>query len=184
MRVHEMKQGGNTLLDTTRAAYERFYQDTVLGPPREVVAFGVTVQVRPVKINICRQQLVDQNLALSVIITQEGLIRKFTTINEMCDLTVAPSPRPTVRSSFRIVSPDEQDRSGQCLAYGEKFRLQAMDPVDEPMYLFSGPKRLNLSLPVNTARYTTKNGELTLPLGVVSHKVLELVLKLINELIN
>ncbi|XP_020814005.1 uncharacterized protein LOC110188580 isoform X2 [Drosophila serrata] len=167
-RVKDMKEGGNTLLDTTRAAYELFYKDTMLGPPREVVAFGVTVQVRPVKISICRQQVVDQNLALSVIITQEGMIRKFTTINEMCDMTVAPAPRPMVRSSFRIVSPDDVDRSGQCLGYGEKFRLQALEPVDEPMYLYTGPKLLNLSLPVNTARCTTNHGELTLPLGVVS----------------
>ncbi|XP_017035617.1 cilia- and flagella-associated protein 161 [Drosophila kikkawai] len=170
MRVKDMQQGGNTLLDTTRAAYKHFYQDTMLGPPQEVVAFGVTLQVRPVKISICRQQVVDQNLALSVIITHEGMIRKCTTINEMCDLTVAPSPRSTLRSSFRIVSPDDEDRSGQCLGYGEKFRLQTLDPVDEPMYLYSGPKRMNLSLPVDTGRYTTKNGELTLPLGVVSSK--------------
>ncbi|KAH8292003.1 hypothetical protein KR054_003055 [Drosophila jambulina] len=170
MRVKDMKQGGNTLLDTTRAAYERFYQDTMLGPPREVVAFGVTVQVRPVKISICREQLVDQTLALSCVITHEGMIRKMITINELCDMTVAPAPRPTLRSSFRIVSPDDEDRSGQCLGYGEKFRLQALDPVDEPMYLYSGPKRLNLSLPVSTARYTTNHGELTLPLGVISSK--------------
>lgn len=173
MRVSEMKkrrESGNLLLDRTRAVYDRFYQETVLGPPQDVLAFGALVQLRPVKINVCRQQDIDQNLVLSVVITQEGLHRNCHTINEMCDLSVAPAPHPSLRSSFRIVSPNDDDRSGQYLAYGEKFRLQTLEPVDEPMYLFSGPKRLNLSLPVEKAFYTTKHGEVTLPLGLVSHK--------------
>jgi len=174
MRVSEMKkrrESGNLLLDRTRAVYDRFYQETVLGPPQDVLAFGALVQLRPVKINVCRQQDIDQNLVLSVVITQEGLHRNCHTINEMCDLSVAPAPHPSLRSSFRIVSPNDDDRSGQYLAYGEKFRLQTLEPTDEPMYLFSGPKRLNLSLPVEKAFYTTKHGEVTLPLGLVSHKV-------------
>ncbi|XP_017081829.1 cilia- and flagella-associated protein 161 [Drosophila eugracilis] len=172
-RVFEMKkrrESGNLLLDRTRAVYDRFYQETTLGPPQDVLAFGVVVQLRPVRINVCRQQAIDQNLVLSVVITQEALHRNCHTINEMCDLTVAPSPRPSLRNSFRIVSPNEDDRSGQYLAYGEKFRLQALEPADEPMYVFSGPKRLNLSLPVEKSFYTTKHGEVTLPLGLVSHK--------------
>ncbi|XP_052858810.1 cilia- and flagella-associated protein 161 [Drosophila gunungcola] len=173
MRVSEMKKrrdSGNLLLDRTRAVYDRFYQETVLGPPQDVLAFGVVVQLQPVKISVCRQQDIDQNLVLSVVITQEGLHRNCNTINEMCDLTVAPSPRPSLRNSFRIVSPNEKDLTGQYLAYGEKFRLQTLEPADEPMYVFSGPKRLNLSLPVEKVFFTTKNGEVTLPLGLVSYK--------------
>ncbi|XP_017056878.1 cilia- and flagella-associated protein 161 [Drosophila ficusphila] len=173
MRVKEMKQlreSGNLLLDRTRALYERFYQETVLGPPQDVLAFGVVVQLRPVRINVCREQVVDQNLVLSVMINQEWLHRNCTAINEMCDLTVAPSQHPSLRNSFRIVSPDEKDRSGQYLAYGEKFRLQTLEPADEPMFVYSGPKRLNLSLPVDKHYFTTKNGEVTLPLALISHK--------------
>ncbi|EDV43666.1 uncharacterized protein Dana_GF16413 [Drosophila ananassae] len=166
----KLRESGDLLLDRARAIYERFNHEQVLGPPQEVLAFGVVVQLKPVRINICREETKDLNLALSVVITQEGIIRRFKTINELCDLTVAPSPHPSIRSSFRIVSPDDENRSGQYLTYGEKFRLQAMDPGDEPMYIWSGPKRVNLTLPLEKAFYTKNRGELTLPLGLVSQK--------------
>lgn len=167
----KLRESGNLHLDRARGIYERFNQEQVLGPPQEVLAFGVVVQLKPVRINICREETKDLNLALSVVITQEAIIRRFKTINELCDLTVAPSPYPSIRSSFRIVSPDDENRSGQYLTYGEKFRLQPMDPVDEPMYIWSGPKRVNLTLPLEKPFYTKNRGELTLPLGLVSHKV-------------
>ncbi|KAH8383178.1 hypothetical protein KR009_007162 [Drosophila setifemur] len=164
------RDSGQQLVDRTRAIYERLHQDVVLGPPQEVFAFGGVVQLKPLNVNICRQPDKDLNLALSVVITQEGMYRNYKTINELCELTVAPGTHPSVRNSFRIMSPNEQDRSGQYLTYGEKFRLQPMEPVDEPLYLFSGPKRLNLGMPMDRVFYTSDRGEQTLPLGLISHK--------------
>ncbi|KAH8271348.1 hypothetical protein KR018_007360 [Drosophila ironensis] len=172
-RLSDMKkkrESGKLLMDRARAIYERFYQETVLGPPQEELTFGVVVQLKPIEIRVCRQPVVDLNLALSVVATQPSLVRKYKTINELCDLAVAPAPHPCIRNSFRIVSPDEEDRSGQLLTYGEKFRLQAMEPVDEPMYVYSGPKRINLDLPMEKAFSTSKHGDTNLPLGLISHK--------------
>lgn len=115
----------------------------------------------------------DLNAALSVVIN-EKVVRKSQSINEDCELSVAPSKRPCVRNSFKIVSGDGRDRTGENIKYGQRFQLQCMASEHDPIVLYSGPKRCNLQQGVHATYLSHKNGELNLNLGLVHRSVTNL----------
>ncbi|XP_068157023.1 cilia- and flagella-associated protein 161 [Drosophila tropicalis] len=175
LRVNDMqKQRGQKklILDETRSLYDRFRVNTVLGPPQEYVVFGGVMQLIPVRINLTNTHMSDIKLALSLVINQQMLHKHSQSINELCELSLAPAPSPCLRNTFRVVGPaNGLDRpAGNYLTYGEKFRLQCMEPDDDPMYLFSAQKLCNLTPAVNRCYSTTRNGEESLPLGIIAGK--------------
>lgn len=141
-----------------------------MAAPKQTIIFGAIVQLMPIHINISDMDTTDLNAALSVVIN-EKVVRKSQSINEDCELSVAPSKRPCVRNSFKIVSGDGRDRTGENIKYGQRFQLQCMASEHDPIVLYSGPKRCNLQQGVHATYLSHKNGELNLNLGLVHRSV-------------
>lgn len=162
----KMRDRGELLVEKARTLFDNFQKEVQLAAPKHDITIGATIQLMPIYMNIQDMDTSELQPALSVVIN-EYAIRFCQTINEDCELTVAPSERPCVRNSFRIVSGDDQDRSGEKLKYGQRFRLECIAPSDDPILLYSAPKRNNLSQAINTTFNSSKYGEINLPLGLV-----------------
>ncbi|XP_034654750.1 cilia- and flagella-associated protein 161 [Drosophila subobscura] len=157
---------GELLVEKARILYDNFHKEIVLAAPKENVIFGAVVQLMPIAMNIANMNTADLNLALSVVIN-ERVVRHSQNINDDCELTVAPSTRACLRNSFRIVSGDEHDRTGQDIKYGQRFRLECMESGSDPIMLYSAPKKVNLNQSIDATHQSHKNGELNFPLGLV-----------------
>ncbi|XP_037713441.1 cilia- and flagella-associated protein 161 [Drosophila subpulchrella] len=162
----KQRDRGELLVEKARTLYDNFHKEVVLAAPKQTIIFGAIVQLMPIYMNISDMDTSDLNAALSVVIN-EKVVRKSQSINEDCELTVAPSKRPCVRNSFKIVSGDGRDRTGENIKYGQRFQLQCMASEQDPIVLYSGPKRCNLQQGVNATYLSHKNGELNLNLGLV-----------------
>lgn len=160
-------------MEKARTLYDNFHKEIVLAAPKQTIIFGAIVQLMPIHINISYMDTTDLNAALSVVIN-EKVVRKSQSINEDCELSVAPSKRPCVRNSFKIVSGDGRDRTGENIKYGQRFQLQCMASEHDPIVLYSGPKRCNLQQGVHATYLSHKNGELNLNLGLVHRSVTNL----------
>ncbi|KAL7738349.1 hypothetical protein ACLKA6_006670 [Drosophila palustris] len=141
----KMRDRGELLVEKARTLFDNFQKEVQLAAPKHDIMIGAH---------------------LSVVINEHA-IRSSQTINEDCELTVAPSDHPCVRNSFRIVSGDEQDRDGERLKYGQRFRLECVESHDDPILLYSAPKLSNLSQSISTSFNSQKFGEVNLPLGLV-----------------
>ncbi|KAH8372852.1 hypothetical protein KR009_006572 [Drosophila setifemur] len=157
---------GELLVLKARTLYDNFHKEIVLAAPKQNIIFGAVVQLMPIVMNIKDLDSDDLNAALSVVIN-ERMVRNSQTITEECELSVAPSRRPCARNSFRIVSGDGLDRTGETIKYGQRFRLQCMASEHDPIMVFSGSKRCNLQQGINVSYSSHKNGELNLNLGLV-----------------
>lgn len=133
--------------------------------PKENVRFGAVVQLMPVDLRICEYTSSDVHPALSVIIN-ERVVRHSQNINDECELTIAPSIKPCVRNSFRIVSGDDTNRENELLKYGQQFRLECVGSEDDSLLLYSAPKLSNLSTMIRTTFDSHKFGEINLALGL------------------
>ncbi|XP_030387684.1 cilia- and flagella-associated protein 161-like [Scaptodrosophila lebanonensis] len=150
----------------TRELYDNFYKDVELDAPKMHISYDSVVQVMPASLNICDMDASEINPALSVVVNERG-VHTSQTVNEDCELTVAPSDKSLVRNSFRILRSNKIDQTSKVIRYGEHFRLQCMEPTDDPIYVYSAPKMCNLSHPINSSAVSLKNGEINLPLGLV-----------------
>ncbi|XP_030387502.1 cilia- and flagella-associated protein 161-like [Scaptodrosophila lebanonensis] len=157
---------GELLVEKARALFDNFHKEVVLNAPKKHLSFGAVVQIMPIYVNLCDVDTSDMNPALSVIINEQ-VVRSSQSINEECELTVAPSDRSCVRNSFRIVSGDSTDRTNEVLKYGQHFRFECVEPVDDPIWLYSAPKQCNLLHPIRTTFDSHKQGEVNYPLGLV-----------------
>ncbi|KAH8355103.1 hypothetical protein KR093_005481 [Drosophila rubida] len=162
----KMRDRGELLVEKARTLFDNFQREVQLAAPKHDIMIGAVIQLMPVYMNILDMDTSELHPALSVVINEHA-IRSSQTINEDCELTVAPSERPCVRNSFRIVSGDEQDRTGERLKYGQRFRLECVESPDDPILLYSAPKLTNLSQSISTSFNSQKYGELNLPLGLV-----------------
>lgn len=161
---------GELLVEKARTLYDNFHKEIVLAAPKENVLFGAVVQLMPIVMNIMDLDSDDLNAALSVVINEKE-VRHTQTISEDCELSVAPSRRPCARNSFRIVSGDDHDRTGETIKYGQKFRMQCMASESDPIMVYSGPKRCDLQQGVNATYLSRKHGEENLNLGLVNLSV-------------
>lgn len=161
---------GELLVEKARTLYDNFLKSIVLAAPKQNIIFGDVVQLMPISMGIEDMDTTDLNAALSVVIN-ERLVYRTQTINEDCELSVAPSRHPCVRNSFRIVSGDEHDRTGENIKYGQRFQLQCMSSEEDPIVLYSGPKRSDLQQGVHATYLSHKHGELNLNLGLVQRSV-------------
>jgi len=166
----KQRDRGELLVEKARTLYDNFHKEVVLAAPKQTIIFGAIVQLMPIYMNISDMDTSDLNAALSVVIN-EKVVRKSQSISKDCELTVAPSKRPCVRNSFKIVSGDGRDRTGENIKYGQRFQLQCMASEQDPIVLYSGPKRCNLQQGVNATYLSHKNGELNLNLGLVHRSV-------------
>ncbi|TDG49313.1 hypothetical protein AWZ03_004181 [Drosophila navojoa] len=162
----KMRDRGELLVEKARTLFDNFQREVQLAAPKHDITIGATIQLMPIYMNIQDLDTSDLHPALSVVIN-EYAIRTSQTINEDCELTVAPSERPCVRNSFRIVSGDDKDRSGEKLKYGQRFRLECVEPTNDPILLYSAPKLSNLTQAIKTTFNSSKHGEINLPLGLV-----------------
>ncbi|XP_017124399.1 cilia- and flagella-associated protein 161 [Drosophila elegans] len=162
----KQRDRGELLVEKARTLYDNFHKEVVLAAPKQTIIFGAVVQLMPISMNISDMDTTDLNAALSVVIN-EKMVRKSQSINEDCELSVAPSKRSCVRNSFRIVSGDGRDRTGENIKYGQRFQLQCMASEHDPIVLYSGPKQCNLQQGVNATYLSHKNGEINLNLGLV-----------------
>ncbi|KAI9582921.1 cilia- and flagella-associated protein 161 [Glossina fuscipes] len=156
---------GELLVEKTRHLFDNFHKEINLEAPKENIRFGAVVQLMPVDLHVCEYSSSDIHPALSVIIN-ERVVRHSQKINDECELTIAPSVKPCVRNSFRIVSGDEKDRENELLKYGQQFRLECVETEDDPLMLFSAPKSSGLSTMIHTTFDSRKFGEVNLPLGL------------------
>ncbi|XP_030387698.1 cilia- and flagella-associated protein 161-like [Scaptodrosophila lebanonensis] len=164
-QVQSKHSKGTLLIEKTRRFFDRLYKEITFAST-EYLKFGGVVQVKPLHLNIADHDTSEFNPALSVIINERVLMHS-EGINEECELTVASSDRPCVRNCFRLISGDEKDRTNEVLKYGQHFRLECIEPNDDPIWVYSAPKFTNLLHPIKTNFSSTKRGELNNPLGLV-----------------
>ncbi|KAH8309061.1 hypothetical protein KR059_005517 [Drosophila kikkawai] len=157
---------GELLVVKARKLFDNFLKPIVLAAPKQNIIFGDVVQLMPFTMGIEGLNSSDFNPALSLVLN-EKLVYRSQTINEDCELSVAASGHPCVRNSFRIVSGDDRDRTGQNIKYGQRFQLQCMSDEEDPIVLYSGPKRCNLQQGINASYMSHNHGELNLNLGLV-----------------
>ncbi|KAH8366322.1 cilia- and flagella-associated protein 161 [Drosophila serrata] len=157
---------GELLVVKARKLYDNFLKPIVLAAPKQNIIFGDVVQLMPITMGIENVDSAELNAALSVVIN-ERLVYRSQSINEDCELSVAPSRQPCVRNSFRIVSGGDHDLTGQNIKYGQRFQLQCMSGEQDPIVLYSGPKRCNLQQGINASYMSQKHGEVNLNLGLV-----------------
>ncbi|ALC42079.1 CG34457 [Drosophila busckii] len=162
----KMRDRGELLVEKARSLFDNFQKEVQLAAPKDDIMFGAVIQLMPIYMNLLDMDTTELHPALSVVINEHA-IRASQTINENCELTVAPSERPCVRNAFRIVSGDEHDRTGEKLKYGQRFRLECVESPADPILLYSAPKMTNLSQAINTTFNSQKYGEINLPLGLV-----------------
>lgn len=170
MAFRSLRDRGQLLVEKTRRLFDNFHKEIELEAPKENIRFGAIVQLMPLRMHICEETSNDVHPALSVIIN-ERVVRHSQKINDECELTIAPSVKPCVRNSFRIISGDEKDRTNELLKYGQPFRLECVETQDEPLLLFSTPKSADLSTIIHTTFESRKFGEINLPLGLCLKKV-------------
>ncbi|XP_037951169.1 cilia- and flagella-associated protein 161-like [Teleopsis dalmanni] len=154
---------GQLMVEKTRQLFDNFLGHVELEAPKDTISYGATIQLQPYYI----PGFNDKNAvppALSIIIN-ERVVRSSPTINEFCEVTIAPSPKPYVRNSFRIVPADNFTTNSDLLHYGQKFRLECIGS-QEKLYLYATPKAQDLSLQVQTNYKSYKRGELNMPIGI------------------
>lgn len=152
-------------MEKTRHLFNNFHRGINLEAPKENVRFGAIVQLVPMEMNICNFSTSEIHPALSVIINEQ-VVRYSQSLNDQCELTLAPSMKPCVRNSFRIISGDDKNRENELLKYGQQFRLECVENTDDPLYLYAAPKAYNLQ-PIISSTYDSKKfGEINLPLGL------------------
>ncbi|EDW72030.1 uncharacterized protein Dwil_GK10655 [Drosophila willistoni] len=162
----KMRDKGELLVEKARTLFDNFHKEIVLAAPKETVIFGAVVQLMPIHLDIENMDTSDLKPALSVLIN-ERVVRSSQSINDDCELSVAPSGRPCVRNSFRIISGDDTDRTGEHIKFGQRFRLECLETENDPIWLYSAPKQCNLFQSISTTFNSHKHGELNLPLGLV-----------------
>ncbi|XP_013117810.2 cilia- and flagella-associated protein 161 [Stomoxys calcitrans] len=173
-----LRERGELMVEKTRRLYENFHKEIQLSTPRDTISFGDIVQLLPVHMQICNNSRNAKNSpALSVSIN-ERVVRRSQQMNEECDLTLAPSVRPCIRNSFRIVSiagDGWEDNSAlripkeELLKYGQPFRLQCLGG-GEPLLLYSSQKSWDLTSPIHSNYESRKFGEINLTLGLCAKK--------------
>lgn len=166
----KMRDSGELLVEKARTLFDNFQSEVQLDAPKQDIMIGAVIQLMPIYMNLSNMDTSLLHPALSVVINEHA-IRSSQTINESCELTVAPSDRPCVRNSFRIVSGDDGDHTGELLKYGQRFRLECVVSPDDPILLYSANKLTNLSQMITTTFDSQKYGEINLPLGLVHRSV-------------
>ncbi|XP_037823448.1 cilia- and flagella-associated protein 161 [Lucilia sericata] len=161
----DLRDRGELLVEKTRRLFDNFHKEIVLEAPKENVRFGAVVQLMPYNMQICEYDNSDVHPALSVVIN-ERVVRRSQNINDECELTIAPSVKPCVRNSFRIVSSDEKERTNELLKYGQHFRLECVETSADPLLLYSAQKSADLNSMISTTFSSRKYGELNLKLGL------------------
>lgn len=141
-------------MQKTTRLFEAFLAPAQLSAPT-FVSFDQAIQLIACDMpNI--HSTMNRPLALSVCVN-EPHINFCQGIDQRCDITCAPSPRPVVRNTFIIRKPPTTmrqhqrqcninepatDSSSDCqhLKYGQDFTLECYESVVKPLMLYSSPK--------------------------------------------
>ncbi|XP_075166426.1 cilia- and flagella-associated protein 161 [Haematobia irritans] len=175
----KLRESGELMVEKTRRLFENFHKEITLEAPKETIRFGGIVQLMPVHMRICNApKSAQSHLALSVTIN-ERVVRRSQKINDECDLTIAPSVKPCVRNSFRIVTcedtkdqTDDTLREDELLKYGQPFRLECIqsNSEEESLLLYTTQKSWDLTSMIRSTHESRKFGEINLPLGLCLKK--------------
>ncbi|XP_055850994.1 cilia- and flagella-associated protein 161 isoform X2 [Episyrphus balteatus] len=161
------RQKTELLIQKTRLLFVNFHAKVELDALSDHIQFGAVVQILSC-INICPDNS-SLKSALSVIINEQ-VVRKSLRINEICELTVAPSVQPCARNSFKIISGDSKNRDGEPLRFGQNFCLQCADAEEQPLLLISMQKSADLATMIQPSFDSRKRGEINLPVALCLEK--------------
>lgn len=165
-----LRDSGELLFEKTRQLFDNFHKEIELEAPKENIRFGAVVQLMPCDMHVCEYNTSNVHPALSVVVN-EHVVRHSQKISEDCELTIAPSVKPCVRNSFRIISSDNKDRENELLKYGQQFRLECVETNDDPLLLYSAQKSADLTSMISSTFSSRKYGELNLKLGLCLKRV-------------
>lgn len=184
----EKRERGELLVQKTTRLNETFLAPAQLSARTTFVSFDQAIQL--IACDMPNIHPMSVPLALSVVVN-EPHINRCQEIDQHCDITCGPSPRPTVRSSFRIRKPPigHQQRRWQCnanqaanseitadinssdcqhLKYGQDFMLECYDSKQKPLMVYSSPKS---PFACNSHDYVFKaNGEMKQSVGLALQK--------------
>lgn len=166
----DLRDRGELLVEKSRKLYDNFHKEITLEAPKKNVRFGAIVQLMPYDFQICEYKTPGVQPALSVAVN-EHVVRHSQKIDDKCEMNIAPSVKPCVRNSFRIVSSDEKEHTNELLKYGQNFRLECVETSDEPLLLYSAQKTPGLTNMVKSTFISRKHGELNLVLGLCWKRV-------------
>ncbi|XP_055906882.1 cilia- and flagella-associated protein 161 isoform X2 [Eupeodes corollae] len=158
------------LIQKTRLLFVNFHAKVDIDSSPNHIRFGAVVQLLS-----CMKSCPDNSdpnfpSALSVIINEQVVRKSRLKINDLCELTVAPSVQPCVRNTFKIMSADNRDRNGEPLRFGEHFIIQCVDAEEQPLLLLSMQKSANLTYMAQTTFESCKRGEINLSVALCLKK--------------
>lgn len=177
----EKRERGELLVQKTTRLFEKFLAPAQLSA-RNFVSFNQAIQLIACDMPKIHSTM-NRPLALSVVVN-EPHINFCQGIDQRCDITCAPSPRPTIRNTFIIRKPPSSMRqhrqqsnvneavtgnSSDCqhLKYGQDFTLECYESVTKPLMLFSSPK----SIFTNSSEFEFKaHGEMKQSVGLAVQK--------------
>lgn len=155
----EKRERGELLVQKKARLFEKFLAHAQLSAPTTYVSFDQAIQVIACDMpNI--HSTMDRPLALSVVVN-EPHINRCQEIDQHCEISCAPSARPSVRNSFIIRKPslrhhrrqcnsngaanrseiaNDESADGQYLKYGQDFMLECYESKQKPLMLYSSPK--------------------------------------------
>jgi hypothetical protein len=158
----EKRERGELLVQKTARLYETFLAPSQLSARSTYVAFDQAIQLIACDMpNI--HSTMNGPLALSVVVN-EPHINRCQEIDQHCDVTCAPSPRPMARNTFIVRARPQRHRSErlqsgcneatnsqitatgyspsdcQYLKYGEDFALECYESRQKPLMVYSAPK--------------------------------------------
>lgn len=188
----EKRERGELLVQKTTRLFDTFLAPAQLSARTTYVSFDQAIQLIACDMpNI--HSTMNGPLALSVVVN-EPHINRCQEIDQQCDVTCAPSSRPTARNTFIIRKPlprpmRQRQRQRQCnineaanseittdnssdcqyLKYGQDFMFQCYDSKQKPpLMLYSSPKS---PFACSHPDYVFKaNGEMKQSVGLASQK--------------
>lgn len=169
----KLRESGELLVEKTRHLFQNFHKEIILEAPKDTISFGGIVQLMPCEMHICEYFKTDVHPALSVIIN-ERVVRRSQRMNDECELTIAPSVKPCIRNSFRIVRVDDRVcGENEVLKYGQPFRLECVQQNvnEDPLLLYTVQKSWDLTSMIKSSFESRKFGEINLSLGLCRKKV-------------
>lgn len=159
----EKRERGELLMQKTTRLFEAFLAPTQLSARATYVSFDQAIQLIACDMPNIHSTADSRPLALSVVVN-EPHINRCQEIDQQCDVSCAPSSRPSVRNTFIIRQPslrqpqqrqqcntndatnskitDTADNVSDCqyLKYGQDFMLECFESKQKPLMLYSSPQ--------------------------------------------
>lgn len=155
------------LIQKTRTLFVNFHKEVTLERPCNYLHYGAVIQI----VTCMRLCGYSKHVipALSAVIT-EKCVRHSRKVSEFCEVSLAASAHPCMRNCFRITRFGLKDKTGEPLNYGSRFSLECIDAEENPLMLFATQKTPGLLATATATFFSSKRGELNLPVGLVVGK--------------